>query len=442
MARTSFSFFGIFLPALVAAVFVFHGAQAWVYAQAPSSAAERATLEAQLKELEAEIDGYENQVANARKQGNTLKNEIARINAKVAQVNLKIKSVRLTIAGLDKQITLTQGEIKEKQQQISSNRAVLADLIREIHASDAKDTVEIFLARPRLSDFFIEVNNNEALQRNVRVTLGAIATDKEKLEEKQTQLSVQRADAETARVYQDAQRKEAETVKKEKDTLLTQTKGEESRYQVLAAKTKATAAQIRSRLFQLLGGGELTFEQAYRYAKLAGDATGVRPAFILAILDRESALGQNVGRCKYNETSSLSGKQVMHPTRDVPPFLDLTKSLGIAPDSVTVSCPNKDGTYGGAMGPAQFIPSTWQLYREKIAAVTGRNPASPWHNADAFVAAGLYLKDAGASSNERNAAARYYCGGNWTRYVCTNVYGRKVVEQAMAFEDDIRAISG
>ena len=132
----------------------------------------------------------------------------------------------------------------------------------------------------------------------------------------------------------------------------------------------------------------------------------------------------------------------MHPTRDIPKFLAITSKLGFNPVTTLVSCPiPSDGAYGGAMGPAQFIPSTWVLYEDSVSGITGNSPASPWRNSDAFIATGLLLKDNGAVNNELLAAARYYCGWNASRYVCTNVYGRNVVDTADRFQQDINVLN-
>ena len=46
-----------------------------------------------------------------------------------------------------------------------------------------------------------------------------------------------------------------------------------------------------------------------------------------------------------------------------------------------------------------------------------------------------------ATSSESNAAAKYYCGGNYTRYEC-KAYANSVLKYASQYEADIKAIGG
>jgi membrane-bound lytic murein transglycosylase B len=89
------------------------------------------------------------------------------------------------------------------------------------------------------------------------------------------------------------------------------------------------------------------------------------------------------------------------------------------------------------MGPAQFIPSTWNLMRGSIAAATGKKTPDPWNPSDAIMALAILLKDNGAGAGtytaERNAACRYYGGGRGCT-TTTSAYGNQVMSRASTIQ--------
>ena len=406
-----------------------------------TSEEERKALEGQLAELEAQISEHEATIKDLSTKRRSYESEITRYNAKIAAINLQIKAVNLKLGELDRQITEKTTQIRSTEEQITFNKDVLTRALRKLYARDQASLAEVLLQSAKLSDAVSDINRLIGVQTNLAATTNRITQLRDDLVEAKEVLALKRSDAAALKNFQKGQQNDATEAKKERATLLAVTKGKESKFQEILVQTKKTAAQVRGRLYEMLGGGAMAFGQAYQFARLASGATGVRASFILAILDRESALGQNVGRCKYDDINPATGRITMHPTRDVPAFRDILAELNLSPEAVTVSCANRDGAYGGAMGPAQFIPSTWKLYTSRITTVTGNSPPSPWRNADAFVATALYLRDAGALTNELAAAKRYYCGSNSSRYACT-VYGRATTNRAAAFEEDIKVLNG
>ncbi|MBI3088795.1 MAG: lytic murein transglycosylase, partial [Candidatus Colwellbacteria bacterium] len=436
------SFYHLPLKFLVVAFALFLYVGGSVLAPAPGGTLavteDRASLEAELRKLEAQMADYEKTISEYRSQGKSLQGEINILQTKIKQINTQIQAINLSLQRLNTNIYQTTNKIGDVEGNIDFNQEALADLIKKIDEQDQKGLMEILLENPKLSDFFGSVNDLMATQESVGITLEKLTQLRSELITQRELLAMEKEDVEALRVYQVQQKQAADGVRSEKDQLLKVTKGKESEYQKLLTETQKSAAEIRTRLYQLIGGGQMSFGQAYELASIAERATGVRAAFLLAVLDRESALGRNVGKCSYK--TAMAPGPPYSSRDDVTPFLKITAELGLNPDTTLVSCPNADGAYGGAMGPAQFIPTTWVGYKDKVAAITGNSPASPWRNLDAFVAAALYLKSAGAGCNELAAAARYYCGSNWNRYVCTQVYGRNVVEKAAQFEQDIQLL--
>lgn len=448
-----------FLLVMLLATFAISFAQAPTTENSNGSSPEedRLALEQQLIELEKESLELEKTITEYRKQGNTLKSEIRRLEAEINKLNLRIKAINLNIQQLDREIKITQGKIGDTENKIETHKRSLTEAIRALYEADRQSLIEIIIVNNRLSDFFGNINDLLLIQENLRIALNEVVNLRNRLLEQKQELSLQFEDTENLKTYQLAQKQKVQGVQGEKSNVLKVTQGKESEYQKLLLKTRETAAEIRKRIFRLLGGGELSFEEAYEYARHAERATGVRAALILAVLDRESLFGKNVGQCAYNQKTRYAAT-AMNP-REIPVFLEILDNLkkngSQPPEPIVVSCPNQDGTYGGAMGPAQFIPSTWKIYEKRIAGVTGNNSPSPWNNADAFVGTALYLKDSMESSAcksygdqipsqrqmllERCAAAKYYAGGRW--YTYRFVYGEPVVSKANKFEKDIEILT-
>ena len=122
------------------------------------------------------------------------------------------------------------------------------------------------------------------------------------------------------------------------------------------------------------------------------------------------------------------------------------RELGLDPNTQPLSCPYGGG-WGGAMGPAQFIPSTWAGYQTRVATIVGKVVPSPWNPKDAFTASALLLSDLGASkggySAERNAACMYYSGRSCGSGKVKNAfYGDQVLQKATKIQADIDILAG
>jgi membrane-bound lytic murein transglycosylase B len=132
----------------------------------------------------------------------------------------------------------------------------------------------------------------------------------------------------------------------------------------------------------------------------------------------------------------------MKPSRDVPPFLAITKALGKDPYQTIVSCQLDGLGWGGAMGPAQFIASTWALLQNRVATALGiSGTPDPWDPKDAIMAEAIFMSDLGASGGgytaERNAACKYYSGSSCGIVSGATSYGNSVLSLATTIQGKI-----
>src|SRR3989344_6591075 len=404
----------IFLAVLSLSIFVSDGK-----ADVQEEIAER---QKQIEAIEKEISGLQQQIAETQGQTRTLQNEVNVLNAQIRQIELGIRSLELSIGETSFEIGATQGNIRDIEEKMSKHKEALAQFIKLIDHSDNKSLTEVLLSYNDLSDFFNALNDIKTNQENLQITITEMKVLRSDLGSYQNALEEKLTELDKTRRIEALERQRLSQGRISVDRLLKETKGQEATFQKMVQQSQKDLDAIRAQIQFLIQSG-LTAEDAVRYAQLAAVGTGIRPAFLLALLEYETGLGRNVGKCnivdatsgasRHIETGKVSARGI-HPTRDLPVLLSVAAELGRDPFRLPISCWPGYG-YGGAMGPAQFIPSTWIGYKEDVSRITEHRPCDPWNFEDAFTASALYLARRSATTQTRAseiAAAKAYISGN------------------------------
>ncbi len=425
------------------------GGYSFSYIQAQTAedvAAREKMLQEQLTAIEKEIAEQQQILSSKQKEGASISRDIAILDAKIQEAKLKIKAHNIAIQQLGKDITVKVKTIGVLSNKIEEGKQSLSVIIKKTDEVDRFSLPEILLSKEDFSEFFTDIGSYSALQESLKKFFGVVQTAKAETEEQKTQLDQRRNREIDLKVDVEEEQRKIQKNEADKQKLLNLNKQQQKSYQTVINDKQKRAAEIRNALFSLRDTSAIKFGLALQYANAASTKTGVRPAFLLAILTQETNLGANIGSCyitddQGNGVKIKTGAQVMgvmKASRDVQPFLSLMRQLGRDPYKTPVSCPQSVG-YGGGMGPSQFIPSTWQLMTAEISAATGKSVPDPFDPQDAFMASAVYLGNLGAGAGgytaERNAACKYYSGKSCSSV--SNSYGNNVMKIAENIQENM-----
>lgn len=403
--------------------------------------AREAVLKAELDQVLKEIAAQTVILRQKQAEGSSISRDIAILTAQINEAKLKIRAKNIAIETLGKDINNKTATIHDLQERVAYGTSSLSKLVRKAEQIGDFTLAEIVLSSRQLSDFVRDADDYHVIKEQLNVALDALKDNKQKTETERTALDSKRANEIDQKISIEAEKRKIEKAEAEKARLLSLSKKEQQNYQSEISTREKRAAAIRDALFSLRDTSAIPFGSALQYATAASAATGVRPAFILAILTQESDMGKNVGRCnRPGDPPNKLWNAIMKPERDIEPYKRIVAGLGLSPESKPLSCPLGSGGWGGAMGPSQFIPSTWESVAPQIAAAVGVTTPNPWDPKHAIFATAIYLSQLGAGEGgytaERRAALRYYAGGNWNK-PANAFYGDGVMQKATNIQENM-----
>lgn len=423
-----------------------------------------------IKICDEEIKQDQNDLKEKQKEKTGVSQEIKSLDKKIKISQSFINSKIAKANKLKKSISANKRDIEELKSDLKDALKSLENFIQLKHQAENYTKIETILSHGTISDFFSDLESMEILKKSISEEVGQIKKEKQSLEDLSSELAERESAERTLAIEKTTEREKIKRNKSYKNNLLGILKKEEGLVKEKIKNSEEIKQRILSRKHKLASGVEISFGDALNLIQPYQSRFKMDSAFVLAILFQESGwggnIGGNIGQCTFNQSNkgghTKGGFTVMRNTQK-DNFLKIMSGLGIDPNTQKISCPIwKDGSYGGAMGPAQFMPNTWMGIREDAAKILGERAEnlSPFVNRDAFMSSAAYLKRQYNSKSctnyankfahirpkkelrERCAAARYYAGGNWWKHrIGRGSYGESVLKRANRFREDIRILN-
>ncbi len=396
------------------ALFLYSIALFVVYTPYASAGEDSGDLLHDKKKIEKKIVKEEKKLQEAKKTLTTVQHSLSETAQRVSRTEDQLNRIAREVQQREK-------EIKDLTARLTFQRTVLKSILRELYRIEREGVVTQFLTRDS-GHFF-------AMDRDRMITVRDRVMDEvKKIEKSKTQIEVAKAKL----AQQKEKQRELLAQQKREQQILAVTRNEFAqrvqKHAATIAELRRELSEVKNRLARLLDK-VIDTDDIIKAAKIASKATGVRKDFILGELVVETKLGSYTGGCTYKKAHMRDA--------DKEALKKIAKELGRNYKKLKLSCYPGYG-HGGAMGVAQFMPTTWLGYKDRIASATGHNPPDPWNLVDGVMAMALYLKNKGADhkSGEFEAAKRYYCGSPASPFWNTkcNSYAKKVIYWADNYE--------
>jgi peptidoglycan hydrolase CwlO-like protein len=348
-----------------------------------------------------EKETTQSQLENIQTEESKTKATLSRLDSALAEINFEIAELNLNIESLEKEIKKREKSISELEDKLKDYIHALEAILKAIYEYDQESSLEVLIFGNTLSQVFQKFEELEKMREALRDTILDIKEAKLKLEEEKNNLEEAKKTKLELKSLREIRRQSLMLSRQEQASILqklaqakTPLEREMARIEAELQELKIAMDKIRSYLLKWTLTGNVTWASIFKAVSSASSATGVREALLLGVLQAETRFGQNLG--KAGKTKEYCIDRWGGSTREYDALVQICSRFGYDPNNVPMS-------RSCAIGPSQFLPSTWLSYEKLCPGIY-----NPWDLNHAVLATACYLKRNGATSgNERTALFVY-----------------------------------
>ena len=197
-----------------------------------------------LAEIEKEIAEFETALQEVGAERSTLQSAINALELERKKVMADVRLTENKIDATDLEIQQLENKISTTEDNISTNQAVVAEILRRMNMSDEETLVEVLLRQEQISNFWNELEDLQTIRRSMHERTKQLEILKGSLEEAYTQNENRKEDLLGLRRQFTDQQSILVSNKATQSELLRQTRSEEAEYQRLLADKKAARDEL------------------------------------------------------------------------------------------------------------------------------------------------------------------------------------------------------
>ena len=312
-----------------------------------------------IKQLEDTINVYRKNITQKQTEAVSLKNQVSILENKIKQTEAEIKMTQYKIDETKLEIEALQLSIEDKQKTIAKQKKITAEIIRNIHANDQKNYLEILLTNDSFADFYNQVKYLESVYIDLGRSVKNLRIATEDLADKKSQVEAKKKLYEEQRFTLENKKLDFKEQTGDKQDLLAETRASELKYstlleslkrqyQVVENEVRSYEEQIRKKLeeqnkFKDMGGsGELGWPVPSHYitASFRDPTYSYRNVFEHNAIDIRAAQGTAIraaaagyiGRAKRCSLSSCYSYVLIMHTGNISTVYGHMSSISVSED--------------------------------------------------------------------------------------------------------------
>lgn len=219
-------------------------------APAPAEASTLSELLRRQAELKRQEEQNRRALEQTRREASNLREVISDLDGDISYTNSRISNTEEQIAATNQVLAILGQDIDKKQQELNELNEKLRGAYVNLYQLSQTSTMELLLQSPNLEEALSQAEYIQAIQTDLQKSIRTADQIKKDLEAKKADNESQRASLEELKQDLNRSRGTLTSQKNQKNYLLSQTQGEQAKYEELLKKLSAQQERLGAEIYE------------------------------------------------------------------------------------------------------------------------------------------------------------------------------------------------